>query len=273
MAQQTDTEEHHGGVLNVNQLKYIAAAFMVIDNTYFCFDMVLPSWIHLITRFVAPLFAFLMVEGFFHTHDRKKYMLRLWTAAALMEAGDVLSLLLLGKKYQINDNIFLTFAVGFTIIYLLSAAKSAEEAGRRKLLRFLGIFMFVACCILAFLPAMIGDFTVGLEAGMQLFPLILILYLFYGNRKKQIIVFLIWNALFILLLGGVILPGPDYPTMAEWFDEFCTNSDGLVFLFIPFVLLYNGQKGSKSSFNKYFFYIFYPLHLWLIHIAAFFILK
>ncbi|MBD5549290.1 MAG: hypothetical protein HDQ97_18205 [Lachnospiraceae bacterium] len=41
------------------------------------------------------------------------------------------------------------------------------------------------------------------------------------------------------------------------------------FLVFPFILLYNGERGPKSNFNKYFFYIFYPVHLWIIAIINF----
>ena len=57
---------------------------------------------------------------------------------------------------------------------------------------------------------------------------------------------------------------------------FCVSSDqnwygqlwqaGL-FLFLPFLFLYNGERGSKGAFHKWFFYVFYPLQfiiLWLI---------
>ena len=32
-------------------------------------------------------------------------------------------------------------------------------------------------------------------------------------------------------------------------------------LAIPLLLCYNGQKGRGGAFNKWFFYVFYPLHL------------
>jgi protein traX len=32
-------------------------------------------------------------------------------------------------------------------------------------------------------------------------------------------------------------------------------------LVIPIIYAYNGERGSKASFNKWFFYIFYPAHL------------
>jgi len=271
MIQKTDNVENqnHGGFLNVNQLKYLAAVFMVLDSAFYAIHGIFPSWIHLITRFVSPLFAFLLVEGFFHTRDRKKYMFRLWTAAILMEAGDILSQFLLGSRNAITDNIFLSLAVGFTVIYLFSAAKECEEAGKRKLLFFSGVVILLAGCVFSVIPIMIGDFMFGLEGGLQVLSVILVFYLFYGNRKKQVIVFLIVNAVFLFMQGSLVLPSADYSSLSIWFDDFCYNSDWMTFLFLPFVFLYNGQKGSKSSFNKYFFYILYPAHLWLLHIIAY----
>ncbi|MDU6316439.1 MAG: TraX family protein, partial [Enterococcus faecalis] len=37
---------------------------------------------------------------------------------------------------------------------------------------------------------------------------------------------------------------------------------------LPFISLYNGERGSKAPFFKYLFYGFYPLHLWLIALIA-----
>ena len=39
-----------------------------------------------------------------------------------------------------------------------------------------------------------------------------------------------------------------------------------VILFVPIIYLYNGKPGNKSTFNKWFFYLFYPLHLVVIGI-------
>lgn len=272
MKQEMQTSaSRQGGIMNVNQLKYLAAAFMAVDSLYQAFVSVLPSWMHLITRFVGPLFAFLMVEGFFHTHDRVKYLRRLWLAAFLMEIGDYISLLLLGNRKWISDNIFLTLAVGFTMIYVIEMGKQAGQKRRKVLLYILGGLIFAAGYVFSIVPIQIGDLIIGLEGGMQDLAVILIFYLFYGNRRKQVIVFLIWNLVFLLATGGVALPG-NYTSLGLWFSDFCYNSEGLTFLFLPFIFLYNGQKGRKSAFDKYFFYIFYPAHLWIIHIAALLIL-
>jgi hypothetical protein len=39
-----------------------------------------------------------------------------------------------------------------------------------------------------------------------------------------------------------------------------------VFLVIPLLLLYNGEKGGDSPIHKWAFYLFYPLHLLLLGI-------
>ena len=80
--------------LNRKQLKDIALVFMVLDNAYFRFSAVIGSVAHLLTRFVAPLFAWLMVDGFFHTGSKKKYCMRLWIFAVFMQIGNELSYLI-----------------------------------------------------------------------------------------------------------------------------------------------------------------------------------
>lgn len=148
-------------ILNTNQLKYIAAVFMVLDSAFFAFHGILPlpSWIHLITRFVAPLFAYLTVEGFFHTKNRKKHLNRLWAAAILMQAGDFLSLLFLGQSNHIPDNIFLTLAVGYSFMYIASN-------GTKKLRRLLGTAVFILGLFLSTIGISIGKLTITLEGGI-----------------------------------------------------------------------------------------------------------
>ncbi len=72
--------------LNRSQLKNIALVFMVLDNAWLRFSTSFSSVAHLITRFVAPLFAWLMVDGFFHTNSRARYCGRL--ASLIAKAGD-----------------------------------------------------------------------------------------------------------------------------------------------------------------------------------------
>ena len=103
--------------LNRAQLKNIALVFMVLDNLWLRCPTVLNPIVHPITRFVSALFAWLMVDGFFHTKSKGKYCARLWIAAIIMQIGSVISYIVFNGD-GIPDNIFLTLAFGFTIIWL-----------------------------------------------------------------------------------------------------------------------------------------------------------
>lgn len=233
--------------LNRNQLKILATIFMVLDNAYFRFPN-MPSIIHLLTRFVAPLFAWLMVEGFFHTHSRKEYCKRLWIAAILMQIGDFLSFALL-KENAISDNIFLTLAISFSMIWIIDIAKR-NKGYKRILLSLAAVIVAVVGMLLS-------------EGGLSIIPFVFIAYIFHHQKGKQATIYLIYCFfLFFIFYGGLTL------AIKQGFEMFCVNSDWMGFLVIPFMYLYNGEKGQSGNYQKWFFYAFYPLHLWLLTIIS-----
>ncbi|MCR4891450.1 MAG: conjugal transfer protein TraX [Lachnospiraceae bacterium] len=251
------------GLLSSSTLKNIALVFMIIDNVFLKFPSIGPVW-HLITRFVAPLFAYLMVDGFFHTRSRKKYCIRLWIAAILMQIGNILSYFLLQKK-GIPDNIFLTLALGFSVIYLFELSKSATLINR-ILYILSGIILIIGATYISWnrIPLLFGCYIL-LEGGLTVFPFIITSYLFHYSRALQII------CSFIISLYFFVTFGVAETIQMLGFYGLCMSSDWMIWQVSPFILLYNGQKGNSRLFGKYFFYIFYPLHLWIIAIAAYFI--
>jgi hypothetical protein len=247
--------------LNRSHLKNIALVFMVVDNAWLRFPESFSSVAHLVTRFVAPLFAWLMVDGFFHTRSKGRYCQRLWIAAALMQVGNAISFALF-KERGITDNIFLTLALGFTIIWLFELAKDAD-GGKRVWLRVAAIVLTMLGLLFSialYIPLPFGS-AIMVEGGLQLIPFILIAYFFHGNTGKQATLTLVYSLLlFFTLYGG--LEG------VQNFDMFCVNSDWMVFSVIPFMFLYNGEEGRKSAFGKWFFYAFYPIHLWVLAVLS-----
>ena len=69
-----------GGITETG-LKWIALVTMVMDHIHYFFGFtgMIPEWFSMVGRLGAPLFLFCLVEGFTHTHSRKKY---LWPSAA-----------------------------------------------------------------------------------------------------------------------------------------------------------------------------------------------
>ena len=175
-----------------------------------------------------------------------------------MQIGNVLSFAIFKEK-GITDNIFLTLAFGFTIIWLFELAKTEEERRKKVWLYIAAIaltLLGLALSIVLYIPLPFGS-AIMLEGGLQLIPFILFAYFFYESKWKQALATLGYSLIvFFTLLGGI--------GGVQGFDMFCVNSDWMIFLVIPFMFLYNGAEGKKSAFGKWFFYVFYPLHLWII---------
>ncbi len=57
--------------------------------------MQIPIWFHWVGRISAPLFIFMVVEGFCYTSNRKKYISRLYIWSVIMAIGN-----------QIINNVF-----------------------------------------------------------------------------------------------------------------------------------------------------------------------
>lgn len=235
--------------LNAFYIKLLMAAFMVLDHLHFVHGLVTPvtaSFFTLISRCVAPMFAYLAVEGIRHTGDLKKYGQRLALWAGAMFIGNItlnrVFLLFAGalpdseRMYltiDINNNIFFTLALGVLAISLILWGKEQKKK--------LFYVMAAACFVVGFLFG---------EWGTVLLPFMFLEYFFHD---KLAIRFLGYGLIEVI---AVYLPfGEPY-----WF---------FVFLII---LLYNGERGPKTAFSKYFFYAFYMVHLWLIYIINFLVM-
>ncbi|HEL1986015.1 TPA: beta-carotene 15,15'-monooxygenase, partial [Streptococcus suis] len=96
-------------------------------------------------------------------------------------------------------------------------------------------------------------------------PFILITYM---GRKSLVKRNIAYGILALLLL---FLSYQPYETIEVTVQMMLYNADWLFILVLPILSLYNGQAGPRTSFSRYFFYIFYPLHLWLLATIAYFI--
>ena len=220
---------------------------MLLDHLRYIQGLTSPeaaSFFTLISRCAAPMFAYLAVEGIRHTRDLKRYCIRLSVMAGIMFAGNaVLNMFFRTfsgslsaveqRKLLINHNAFFTLALGVLTIALILKAK---EEHKRKL-----FYVIPAVCF-------VTGFLYG-EWGTVLLPFMMLEY-FAKNKKR------------LRLLGYGII---------EVIALLLPFSEPFYFLVFPFILLYNGQRGPKNRFSKYFFYVFYPLHLWIIYLVNFII--
>ena len=188
----------------------------------------------IIGRLTFPIFAFMLVEGFLHTSNLKKYIIRLFLFAILSEIPYDLSNS--GRIIEFSgQNVIWTLLIGLVTLYFIKKYENHETRKRKSLtITFIllgGITAFLMQC----------DYSFG---GILL---ISILYIFRNQPKYLIIGEII--ALSIIALGFM------------WIQLF-----GLV----SFILIryYNKTVGRG---NKYLFYIFYPLHLLILGLISIFV--
>lgn len=164
---------------NAFQIKMFMAMLMVLDHLPYIPGLVPPllvSIFHAVTRCVGVWFAFNAVEGFLHTRSQIRYNLRLFGWAAFMAAGNgLMEVVLRSKDIHIDNNIFLTLALGVLILNII--ADSKKWFVKNCLTRVLKVLL--AICV----------FIVGLrfaEGGDIVIPFMLITYMFRKSRKNEI---------------------------------------------------------------------------------------
>ena len=100
--------------INALELKLLAMALMLCDHMW---ATVLPDigWISNLGRLAFPIFAFQIVEGFYQTHDRKKYIRRMLVFALISEIP--FDLMTSGVWfYPFHQNVMMTFLIGLLML-------------------------------------------------------------------------------------------------------------------------------------------------------------
>lgn len=187
-------------------------------------------------RIAFPIFCFLLVEGFFYTKNAAKYAVRLFLFALISEVP--FDLMLFGSVYAPDyQNVFFTLLAGF--LCMQGIAWVDKRSGENK--RF-NPFICMFMKILFVVAGLFAGYFLKTDYGAEGVAFILLLYLFRGQKKKQIATGCV---------GSLLL-------LDEW-------AAPLAFLFIAF---YRGERGLKL---KYLFYVIYPLHLFLFYLICVFL--
>ena len=223
--------------LNGNQLKVIAIFAMTIDHAA---SVIWPNYptdwwillIHIIGRMAAPIFWFFVAEGWHYTGNRKKYAFRLFLFAI---AGHFAYNFAFGISFiPFQTSVFNQTSVLWALFLGTAALYVNENESFRQWQKTL---LVIGITLLAF-PA---DWSsIAVLAILQISEN-------RGNFKKQMMGMMACVSLYALVY--VIFIHPLY---------------GLIQLFtaltIPLLRCYNGERGTWKGM-KWFFYLYYPLHL------------
>ncbi len=242
-------------------LKIIALIFMIVDHVH-TYLRIGPEWISLFPRFVAPLFVYFLVEGFYHTRNWKKYFQRIFIFALIMLVGNMIinytfhsvnpitGQMDFYSLYQ-GNNIFMTLSVYLLILKLLQLTKSIN--GIKKYFALIGITILSVLSL---------PFC---EGSLYLLPLLFLFYFAYGKKKIIYVGIIVWSfILFIKALVSYYSGG----TRISLFSTLCFSSEWAMIATVIPIYLYSGERGNNSTIAKWLFYIVYPAHLWILRILC-----
>ncbi len=222
--------------LSGNALKLLAAAAMLVDHAgAILFPRVLA--LRVIGRLAFPIFAFMVAQGCKYTRNALRYFLSMFTLGVVCQ-------LVYGAAATVDRlNILLTLSASIVLILLLHRVKQAlysrawvrlAAAAAGFLVALVAIYYVnQACpfdygfwgCLTAVFPSVFQQKTEAPESWK-------------GADKNEIHVAML--AIPLLVLAS------DWLQMCALFA-------------LPLLLCYSGRRGKLPL--KYFFYLFYPLHL------------
>lgn len=224
-------------------LHIIAMTFMLMDHLW---ATLLPAqdWLTCIGRIAFPVFAFMTVEGYFHTHNLKKYMLRLLLFALISEIP--FDLMYGGTWfYPIHQNVIWTLLMGLLGIHLMETV----HKNQKRWLYVLTAFVTVVFEMIFGTLCMVDYYGVGVLT-------VFVFYFFRGRRWWCLLgQFLALYWLNVELLGGLIYP------VQLFGAEFEVCQQGLALLALIPIWLYRGRQGYHSKPFQYVCYAFYPVHM------------
>jgi len=212
-------------------LKIIAIITMFLDHlSYTIYGGF--SWLNYIGRLAFPIFAFQITEGYVHTKDLKKYLLRLGIFAIISQAPFLLFTSTFTHKLTLN--IFFTLFAGLLAI-------TAFDKFKNKYCGFLSVVIL----------AVISE-VLHFDYGWFGILIIFIFYIFKNNQINMSLAFI-----FAVCLNYSIKIIQNNFYYAYYILALFT-----MLSIIP-IILYNKKQGKSA---KYLFYIFYPVHLLILYL-------
>ncbi len=213
--------------MNVFVLKLIALVTMIIDHYGAIFQSGVTEY-RIIGRLAFPIYAFLLVEGYLHTRDVKKYARRLLLFALISEIP--FDLAFRGGLEFSHQNIFFTLFIGLVTMYFLD---KSEDYNLNKTL----------VIIVAMLVATI------LFVDYSFIGIVYILSFYYTRdmEKKERLL----KVGLVMLVVNLALVG--------FTQQFAVFSLILIYF-------YNGKLGPRNKILQALFYIMYPLHLLVFYL-------
>ena len=232
--------------LSAAALHILAMALMLCDHLW---ATLLPAqeWLTCVGRLAFPMFAFMAVEGYFHTHSFKRYAQRMLIFAILSEIP--FDLMYGGTWfYPVHQNVIWTLLIGLLGIRAMEAVR---EKGKT--------WLYVLTCVgVTVLSAALGTLGMVDYYGAGVLT-VFVFYFFHGREWWKLlgqILALYW--INVRMLGGQVYPMTILGMNVE------LSQQGLALLALVPIWLYRGRQGHHSKAFQYACYAFYPVHMLIL---------
>lgn len=259
--------------MSIFMLKMLALILMLADHIGIFFEPQLSQGTYVLLRSLGrlsyPLFLFCLAEGLAHTHSRPRYLLRLYAMSLFMVAlGWAADRYLPTEAGFGTHNIFAALALVAYLVCLIDLCQQNPRLGGLMLIALAGLHLLFGALLafpalqvgwLGWLPSLGVDRMAGVLPNLlfvEFGPAYVLLgvLIYYLRERRELL------CLLFLLLGVFQLEQDMAYQKTVWQCFF-------VLALLP-VLAYNGRRGPGL---KWFFYLFYPVHMGLLFYLANFV--
>lgn len=261
--------------LSSNALKIIAIITMIIDHIGYYFEPYMNNVIYIVLRAVGrismPLFAFLLVQGFFHTKDLKKYIIRIFSFAIITQlaifAVSIFDTREINLSVNMQLNILFSYTLSLITLWIIHEKRIVKkyDDSKNMLLKILLVIGIIA--IYLFIPF-----------DYEIYVPLLVVMLYFIEKLKIMIYMQRQNYavsvkgmfassisedkiqkgyIILILLAKLIIITKSMNTM-YWY---------MLLSILP-IYLYNGEKGKSNKRIKWLFYAVFPLQHFLIYLVS-----
>lgn len=236
--------------LNSNWIKVIAIVAMTIDHVAWLVfpgypSDILPIGMHIIGRITCPIMCYFIAEGYHHSKNVAKYTSRLFAFAFISHFAYIFF-----SENYIDWKSFIPFYYGeiinqTSVMWSLSwGLVMLRIAYSKKIRENIKPILVILICLITFPSdwSCIASLCV-LAFGTN-----------RGHFKKQ----MLWMIFYVAMYSVVYFFA---------LDKLYGLIQMAVVLAIPVIRMYNGRRGHSPKINntmKWMFYIYYPLHLFVI---------
>jgi len=211
--------------MNATEIKKLAIIAMTIDHIAWLLpldNMAIPYFMHVFGRITAPIMWFFIAEGCHYTKDWKRYFTRMLVFAVISHFAYCFYE---GYPYHVlYTSVMWSLALSILLIKLIETERIPSWG------KLLPIILLIICSIRA-------------DWGVLALTMPAVLYFCRHSFKEQAAAIVI-SGIVAAIITDTFLP---YKILQLF-----------VCLSIPLLANYNKQRGEG---NKWFFYLYYPLHL------------